>query len=431
MGNKVFPALIAGSVLALAGAPTAQAQSCQDLRDLGDDLRIALPLTAFGLTWLKGDADGAFQYARQLAATGVGTGLFKAVGDKTRPDARTSRESFVSGHVSSVMSGASFIYTRYGKWLGVPAYGLAGVTAYSRVCAQKHFDDDVLGGTMVALMSNWYFTSPHPETTQITPSFTSNGVEISWRTMFDGNRVPADPQSFEARYRAVFEFGPVVQDKNIIRAPNDGGTEINLADLETEFHMTARLWYERYFTDKHEMTMWYGPLGMTDFGEPTEPFRVGDVVFDPADADAEIFDSNYRWWDLRFGYRYNLVNNERWRASLGVGVQYSRTDFEVEQRDASEAITKRAAVFEERVHPTVHASVAYHFNHKWSIETDIDGMTDGSEYYWNNGIFVRYRASQLWDFGFGSRGFWGKLDSAGFYNEIEFFDLAFQVGRSF
>ena len=138
--------LFAGCILLSFVASPARAATCQDLRDLGDTLRWAIPVTAAGLTALKRDKQGAVQFGKTAVLTGAATGFFKYVGDKTRPDARTSRESFVSGHVSGATMGAAFMYTRYGKGWGIPAYGLAILTAYSRVCAQKHFADDVLGG---------------------------------------------------------------------------------------------------------------------------------------------------------------------------------------------------------------------------------------------------------------------------------------------
>lgn len=426
--SKIFVFFVAAVLLAPANG---LAMSCQDYRDLGDDLRIALPAAAFALTALNKDKEGAYQYAKQLAFTGVGTESFKAITKKNRPDANESRVSFVSGHASAAMSGASFIYTRYGKALGIPAYGLGILTMYSRVCAQKHFADDVLGGALVAMMSNWYFAAPHPDSTRIYPSFSANGLEISWNTMFGGNRHPRDPVNFKPRYRTIFEFGPLIQDKNIIRAPNAGGTTIDLAALEEVEHWTGRFIFEWYFTDKHEFAAWYGPMGMTDYGNPTTVFTVGDTTFDPSDPDAALFDSNYRWWDLRLGYRYAFVNNEKWKARVGISLQYSITEFEVEQRDDQGVIVKHGNARDETVAPFIHGSLAYNFDERWSIETELDGMSNGDEYYWNSGLWIRYRPTKLWDLAFGGRLISAKIDTAEFFNELEFFDYSFQLGRSF
>jgi len=429
--NRHLPLLWLVALPALLFAGAARAQSCQDLRDLGDTLRWAIPAAALGVSGLKRDGQGAVQFAKTAVFTGAGTGFFKYVGDKTRPDARTSRESFVSGHVSGATMGAAYLYTRYGKAWGIPAYALSMLTAYSRVCASKHFSDDVLGGALVAMFSNWYATSPHPDLGRIYPSFTSNGLEIAWSTMFGGNREAADPVNFKPRYRFVFEFGPVVQDKNLVRTPNENGTTVDLAALETEYHMTARMLFERYISERSEFTAWYGPMGMTDFGDPAEPFTVGQTAFDPADPDAALFDSNYRWDDLRVGYRYRFVNNYRWTVRAGAGVQYTRTEFEVEQRNAEGAIVKGGRGSHATFVPVVHASAILRVNERLSIEGEIDGTNGGGDQYVNAALFLRWRPSQIWDLAIGGRLIDRKLSDDRFYNDIEVSDITLQIGRSF
>ena len=419
-------------LILLTYASTGRAASCDDLREVGDTLTFALPLSAIALTTLKGDwRQGGVQMTKTFVYTGAGAGFFKAVGDKSRPNAGGSTQSFVSGHAAGAFMGASYIYTRYGKGWGVPAYSLALLTAYSRVCAQAHFADDVLGGAMVAMMANWYATSPYPDAGRIYPSYTSNGLELSWKTLFGGNRHPVDPVNFDRRYRMVFEFGAVEQDKNIVRAPGELGSTIDLVALNADFHMTARFLFERYLTEKHELTVWYGPMGMTDFGQPEEPFRVGDEIFDPSDPDAEIFDTNYRWWDLRAGYRYNLVNTERWKFRVGASLQVSRTEFEVEQRDIDANVVKSGHGEETTVAPLLHLSGELHFNHRWSVSAEVDGISAGDEYYWNTGVWLRYQPTQLWDLSVGGRLIDGKIDRDALFNEVKIKDIAFQIGRSF
>jgi len=418
--------------LLLALALPVHAQNCEDLQDLGDHLTVGLPLSAIGITALKRDGEGGKQLLKTMVFTGAGAGFFKAVSDKTRPEAGMGRQSFVSGHSAGGFIGASYLYTRYGKAIGIPAYGLAILTAYSRICAQKHFADDVLGGALVAMMANWYATSPVEGSTRLYPSFTSNGIALSFSGFFDGNRQPRDIPNFEPRYRVVFEFGPVVQDKNIVRSPNDNPGFIDLEALETEFHMTARMLVELYLRDRHDLQIWYGPMGMTDFASPTQPFDVGGTTFDPNDGSGEIFDSNYRWWDLRATWRYRLFESERITVRGGLGIQYSLTEFEVEQRQTVPGTVNAAGRAEESVFaPMLHVSGAWRFGDRWTLDAGIDGMSSGKEYYWNGGVFLRYAATPLWDLSIGGRAIHGKLDRGQLYNEIEVSDVSFQVGRSF
>ena len=424
-----FQSVFALVVLGFTG--NAFGQACQDLRDVGDVLTFAIPLGGVALTTAKWDGEGAWQMFQTYAYTGAVTQTFKTIGQKSRPDAGTSTQSFVSGHSSGAFMGAAYIYTRYGKGWGVPAYALAILTAYSRVCAQKHFADDVMGGALVAMFSNWYATSPHSDLNRMYPSFTSNGLEVSFAGFFDGNRQPRDIDNFDPRYSFTFEWGPVTQKTNIVRAPNEGGTTIDLDALEADDHMTARMHFNRYFDDRHGLHIWYGPMGMADFGDPTEPFRVGDTVFDPSDPDAEIFDSNYRWWDVRATYRYNLVNNERWIARVGVGVGYAITEFEVEQRDADNNIIKNGQADYDAFGALLHASAEFFFNDRWSITGEFDGTVGSDNDYQNGAVYLNWYASPLWRWSVGGRYIAGTVDEPELYNDVEITDYSFQLTRMF
>ena len=417
-------------------ASPARALNCQDYRDIGDVLRIALPAAAYGLTLGYWDGQGALQYTKTLAYTGAATGFFKVVGEKHRPNASTSQQSFVSGHVSAAMSGAAFIYTRYGKGWGIPAYLLAGVTAYSRGCAQAHFDDDILGGTMVALMSNWYATSPHPGQMRIYPSFTSNELTLSWSALFGGNRQPREPANFTPRYRFLFEFGPLKQEKNIIQSPTGVGTTIDFAQLEKKSAATARVLFEYYpkGKPKQDWSVYYSPLGITDFEDPTQPFDFAGVTFDPADGGP--FNSNYRWFDFRARWRTALVKNDKWTVRLGAGLQYTYTKVDIEQGQVSSGIINFAEVSTDNLFPVVHGSVDYNFTPRWSIAGQLDGMSefwasDDAQYYWNAGLFLQFEATPLWSLGIGGRWIFGKTVEPELFNEFESRDITFQLGRSF
>ncbi|MFA9420972.1 MAG: phosphatase PAP2 family protein [Gammaproteobacteria bacterium] len=415
----------------------AYSASCQELRDLGDQLTVALPLSAYALTAGYKDANGAGQYTKTLLYTGLATGFFKEVGGKERPDAGTSQQSFVSGHVSSAMSAAAFIYTRYGKGWGIPAYALAGVTAYSRACAQKHFDDDILGGTMVALMSNWYATSPYPGQSRIYPSFSAeNDIMLTWDYAFSGNRQPRDPASFRARYKFTFEFGPLYQETNLVQSPNGTGTLMDFASLEENTAPTARLLYE-YFPKRYpnqDWSVYYSPLGITDYGNPTQPFDFAGETFDPADSSS--FNSNYRWFDWRFRWRTALFKNQHWTLRAGAGLQYTYTQVDIEQDlGTPNSVIKQVEVKASGVGPVIHGSAEYHLTPKWSFEGQLDGMDafwdSRGEYYWNAGLFVKYAATQLWEFGFGGRWLAGKTNDPELYNKFESTDFTFILARSF
>lgn len=415
---------------------SALADSCQRYRDIGDTLRFALPMGAYGLALANGDRQGLLQMSQTLAFTGVATGVFKVFGEKARPDAGTSRQSFVSGHVSAAMAGAAFVNTRYGRKWGIPAYLLAGLTAYSRVCAQKHFADDVLGGTMVAVMANWYATSPHPDTARLYPSFSSNGLEVAVSSFFGGNRQPLAPSEFKSRFRVVFEFGPLTQSTNLVQAPNGQGDVVDLADLEIgQTTSTARLLYEYFprFSDRQDFSLYFSPLGITDFGNPTEAFEFAGVDFDPALS--PDFNTNYRWFDLRARWRYAVIDRERVKLTLGAGVQYTDTEVEIEQT-VDGMIARSAYIGESAIFPIAHVGMSIGLAPRWSLHLGIDGMSDfvassDRGHYWYSGLEIRFEASPIWDVTLGARKIDGVLQDDDSFNDFASKDINLQIGRSF
>lgn len=416
-------------------ASPAKALSCQDYRDIGDVLRYALPAAAYGMTALNRDGQGAVMYTKTLVMTGAATGFFKTVGGKHRPDAGTSEQSFVSGHASAAVSGAAFIYTRYGKAWGIPAYLLAGLTVYSRYCSDKHFDDDLLGGSMVAMMANWYATSPYDSGARLYPSFTSNGLMMTWSTMLDGNRHPINPDNFDPRYRFLFEFGPLQTSRNVVQAPMGGGTIFDLSALEQNTAPTARLRFE-YFPENQPWSDWsiyYSPLGITEFATPEKSIDFGDQLFDPGEFPE--FNTNYRWFDLRARWRTAFFANENWILRAGVGLQYSWTKVEVEQGERF-AVVKQEEVAAERLAPVLHLGIDYRFDERWRLEAELDGFSefwegDDKEFQWAAGLFLNYQPTLLWDLGVGIRLIRGRIHDPKLFNDFRGEELIFRLGRSF
>jgi len=152
----------------------------------------------------------------------------------------------------------------------------------------------------------------------------------------------------------------------------------------------------------------------------------------PGDENGDIFDTNYRWWDIRSTWRYRLIDNEKWTVKAGLGIQFSRTEFEVEQRTEFGGTVNVASHAEESVvAPMLHLSASYRFNHKWSVDAEVDGIGNDKEHYWNSALWLRYTASPLWDLSLGGRIIQAKLDRPDLYNEIELSDFTMQIGRSF
>ncbi|MBT8255880.1 MAG: phosphatase PAP2 family protein, partial [Bacteroidia bacterium] len=80
--------------------------------------------------------------------------------NKTRPDL-SNQNAFPSAHTSTTFHSASFIHRRYGFKYSIPAYALAGFTAFSRIDANKHDEFDILAGAIIGIGSSWLFTSEY------------------------------------------------------------------------------------------------------------------------------------------------------------------------------------------------------------------------------------------------------------------------------
>jgi hypothetical protein len=138
---------------------TVDLQASDLVESAGEILTYALPATAGGLTIGFKDEEGTLQFIESnTLAFGV-TRVLKYAIDETRPNGE--KDSFPSGHASASFASAEFVRKRYGLKYGIPAYGLAGFVAFSRVEARQHYIHDVLAGAVIGIGSNYLFTKPY------------------------------------------------------------------------------------------------------------------------------------------------------------------------------------------------------------------------------------------------------------------------------
>jgi len=91
------------------------------------------------------------ELARSVLYSGCITLALKAATQRTRPNGEPY--SFPSGHSAAAFSVAPVLAARYGVLAAVPAYLLAGVTAFGRVEEREHFPSDVVFGAALGLAS--------------------------------------------------------------------------------------------------------------------------------------------------------------------------------------------------------------------------------------------------------------------------------------
>lgn len=126
----------------------------------GDVLLFALPAATLATTLIVQDEQGTWQFLKGLVTAEAVTYGLKLVVNKQRPDL-SNNNSFPSGHTATTFQSASFIHKRYGFVNSIPAYALAGYTAFSRINAKKHDGLDILAGAAIGIGSTLLFTSEY------------------------------------------------------------------------------------------------------------------------------------------------------------------------------------------------------------------------------------------------------------------------------
>lgn len=149
-----------------------------DWRDVGDILQVLLPLSAYSATAIHQDLHGAWEFTEAFSTSLASSTALKYTVDRERPNG--SVRSFPSGHTTSAFSAATFLQKRYGVWYGIPAFGLATLTGYSRVKSHQHWTSDVVAGAALGVATNLYFTDRYRLTPVITEDSKSVQIEMEF-----------------------------------------------------------------------------------------------------------------------------------------------------------------------------------------------------------------------------------------------------------
>jgi membrane-associated phospholipid phosphatase len=139
---------------------TAAAHSYDTIEAVGDVATVVVAAAAGAMPLLLDDREGMVQLVKAAALDLTTTYALKYSIHERRPDG-SDNESFPSAHSSVAFTSAEYLRKRYGWEYGIPAYGLAGFVAYSRVAADRHYVHDVLAGAAIGIASSCLFTTPN------------------------------------------------------------------------------------------------------------------------------------------------------------------------------------------------------------------------------------------------------------------------------
>jgi hypothetical protein len=99
---------------------------------------------------------------------------------RKRPDDSGSF-SFPSGHTSVSFASATVLQRHFGWKFGVPAYGVAGYVALSRVQMRRHYLSDVAFGAAIGILAGRTVTVGHGRKLELAPVATPGGAALSFR----------------------------------------------------------------------------------------------------------------------------------------------------------------------------------------------------------------------------------------------------------
>ncbi len=115
----------------------------------------------------------------QLLAEFMTVGIKHAVRRKRPDDSGTF--SFPSGHTAVSFASATVLHRHFGWKFGVPAYGVAGYVAVSRVQMRRHYLSDVAFGAAVGILAGRTVTVGHGRKLEFVPVAVERGAAMSFR----------------------------------------------------------------------------------------------------------------------------------------------------------------------------------------------------------------------------------------------------------
>jgi membrane-associated phospholipid phosphatase len=402
----------------------AQAVNDESLEEFGDVMQFALPAIGLGATAFYKDKEGAKQWAYS-GLTSVGTTtVLKSVYQKIRPNASTSATSFPSGHTTAVFWGASFLDQRYGKWWGIPAYTAAGITAYSRVISDNHHIDDTIMGASIALMSSWYWVTPHEGAVSLIPFQQNDAYGVSFHINEGGKHGDYSGLNDNDRWRYSITFGPATQQKNEVTSPAGTGTTFDLEDFRetNDPTTTANAVIER-FMGRHLTLFSVEPFEARDFGQFSQPTVFNNTTFLPG----EEIRSAYRLTDFRLQYYYDLLPASKIILKVGAGLSYQHTTVEMATTDDTKIDKTTSDIWL----PLVNASLGYQFNPRLSVSADLTGLSLGGQKQLDASVSLGYRLDKYWDAGFGFGIYDHETESDELKSAVKYNVLMTYIGYSF
>ncbi len=411
---------------AFAAAALPQSAVADKYSEVGDIIQLALPISAFGMTYLKDDTQGRWQFIKSTGTTIALTHSIKFVAGKRRPDF-SSDNSFPSGHTSAAFSGASFYYTRYGASWGIPAYALAAYTGWSRVHADRHYWDDVFAGASIAVLSNLYFVDPFDKNITIMPMQNGDAKGINFivsNDAFNGkNQGPRKLSKFKPDFRFEFTFGPSRIKSNDLEQDIDKDflkEQVNFDGADGSV-TTAALSLQWFMDKRNTFNFYTQPFEIRDKGLVSETSEV-------TNAGNEVY-ARYQVWDNRIGWSYDLNPDSQWisKAGLSLLAQYSEGELYDKPEESNRLYKNSEWLF----FPMVNASLGYRFTPNLDLTIDGTYGYNGTGRLGEAAVYLNYKLNRRWDVGVGYSYYDRNQSDSNTVEHIAFDSAFLKTGYSF
>lgn len=396
-----------------------------DLRQAGDVLQIALPVTAFLSTYLYDDPEGRAQFSKSFLTSWATVYSIKIAGNKVRPgDVDPEEEgnlSYPSGHTMGAFAGASFLQTRYGWIWGLPAYFLAGLTGYSRIDAQAHYFDDVVVGAGISMLSNWYYATSHPKKFYLMPRVGRDAYGLELQLPMDGDSLSRFGKQVDPKWQFSLFMGPTWPTKAEARAPSASGTTIDLTEFDDKSIPNGYISVGRFFGKRHDVQFKLMPMEKRQNGVFTDDVSFAGQTF----SANEDIRTRYRLNEWHLRYSYALLPEKPIDLNVGLGLGYFDAKVELYNLETGQT----ASAEEWNLMPMAHLSTGYRFNPQWRVSLGTDFFYDTEN--WHDELFaiVHYRATPNWEISAGYRGWAGEVDESDL--EFKYAFNGFSVGFTY
>lgn len=182
MNSLLRTICLSGLMAALLLSAPQNAEAASTTEIVGDIIAYGMPVVVLGTTWHKGDKEGLWQFGKTWASSVAITYGLKYAINSERPNG--DDHSFPSGHSASAFSTASYVHMRYGMKRAWPAYLAAGFTAWSRVDADEHHWEDVIGGAVIGHVMARIFTDKYEKIPPLQVTFNTKQDVYAIRTAF-------------------------------------------------------------------------------------------------------------------------------------------------------------------------------------------------------------------------------------------------------